>query len=118
MRLDRFTGMRAQEGILFGRTFPTDSPEGRALVNEVVPYGEIDTAIERVVNGITGSGVVSFGANRKAIRIGQESLDLFRRFMALYCRDQADCHFSPALINNLQRLWASRNRPSPQDPKN
>ncbi|HKZ16740.1 MAG TPA: enoyl-CoA hydratase/isomerase family protein [Geobacteraceae bacterium] len=119
MRLGSFTGMRrAQEGILFGRTFPTDSPEGRALVNEVVPYGEIDAAIERVVNGITGSGVVSFGANRKAIRIGQESPDLFRRYMALYCRDQADCHFSPALTDNLQRLWASRNRPPPQDRKN
>jgi thioesterase DpgC len=113
MRLHRFTGIRrAQEGILFGRTFPADSAEGRELANEVVPYVAIDDAIERVVNDIAGSGVVSFGANRKAIRMGQESPDLFRRYMGLYCHDQADCHFSPALVNNLQRSWTSRNRPT------
>ncbi len=112
MRLGRFMGARlAQEGILFGRTFPADSPEGRTVVNEVVPAGEMDAAIERVVDGVAGGGVVSFGANRKAIRIGQEPLELFRRYMAFYCREQANCHFSPALVRNLEQFRASRNRP-------
>ncbi|OGU11421.1 MAG: hypothetical protein A2075_05640 [Geobacteraceae bacterium GWC2_58_44] len=112
MRLARFIGERqAQAGILFDKGFPVDSPEGRALVNEVLPSAEIDGAIERIAAGAAGSGVVSAGANRKAIRIGQESPDLFRQYMALYCRVQADCHFSPALIQNLQQYWISRNRP-------
>jgi thioesterase DpgC len=109
MRLGFFTGTRlAQEGVLFDRTFQSDSPEGRAVVNEVVPIGGVDAAIERLMTDITGGGIVSFGANRKAIRIGQESLDLFRRYMALYCREQANCHFSSALIRNLERFWTSR----------
>jgi len=112
MRLARFIGERqAQAGILFDKAFPVDSPEGRALVNEVLPAGEIDAAIERIALGAAGSGVVSAGANRKAIRIGVEPPDLFRQYMALYCRVQADCHFSPALIRNLQRYWVSRSRP-------
>lgn len=111
MRLARFIGQRqAQAGILFDKGFPVESPEGRALVNEVVASGEMDGAIERVASAV-GSGVVSAGANRKAMRIGDEPPDLFRQYMALYCRVQADCHFSPALIKNLQRYWASRNRP-------
>jgi len=76
----------------------------------VVPAGEIDAAIERLAAGAAGSGVVSAGANRKAIRIGHEPRELFRQYMALYCREQANCHFSPALISNLQRYWVSRNR--------
>ena len=100
----------AQHGILFDRQFPVDSPEARAIVNEVVPAGQMDAAIERAVANATGAGVISAGANRKAIRVGQEPLDLYRRYMALYCREQGDCHFSPALIANLERNWNAKNR--------
>lgn len=112
MRLARFIGERqAQAGIMFDKGFPVDSPGGRALVSEVVPSAEMDAAIERVAAEAAGSGVVSAGANRKAIRVGAEPLDLFRQYMALYCRVQADCHFSQALIANLQKHWVSRNSP-------
>jgi thioesterase DpgC len=30
--------------------------------------------------------------------------------MALYCRDQATCYFSPALIQNLERNWRTKER--------
>lgn len=114
LRLARFLGERqAQAGILFDRPFPVDSPEGSALINEVVPPEEIDAAIERIATGMAGSGVVSAGANRKAMRVGAETIDLFRQYMALFCRVEADCHFSPALVSNLQRHWISRNRPEP-----
>jgi thioesterase DpgC len=102
----------AREGILFDRTFTADSPEGRTIVNEVVAYEEVDAAIERIVSDITGGGLVSFGANRKAIRMGLEPLELYRRYMALYSREQANCHFSPALVRNLERFWALRKQPS------
>jgi len=60
---------------------------------------------------MTGSGVVSAAANRRAFRVAQEPLDLFRRYMAVYARDQAECHFSPALINNLEAHWQAHDRP-------
>jgi len=112
LRMPRFLGERAsQHGILFDRTFPVDAPEARGLVNEVVPAARMDAAIARAADLATGAGVISAGANRKALRIGQEPRDLFRRYMALYCREQADCHFSPALIANLERNWDAKSRP-------
>ena len=69
---------------------------------------EMDEAIERAVAGVTGAGLISAGANRKAMRVAQESRDLFRRYMALYCREQANCHFSPALTANLERNWRAK----------
>jgi thioesterase DpgC len=54
--------------------------------------------------------VVSAVGNRRAVRIGQEPLDLFRRYMAVYTREQAYCHFSPALIGNLERHWNAHQR--------
>ena len=112
LRLPRFVGERAaREGILFDKTFAADSPEGRSLANEVVPAEKMDDAIARAAAAVTGGGVISAGANRKAIRLGHEPRDLFRRYMALYCRDQATCHFSPTLIQNLERNWRAAGRP-------
>jgi len=34
----------------------------------------------------------------------------FRRYFAVYAREQAYCHFSPALIANLEQHWNARNR--------
>ena len=70
----------------------------------------MDAAIERVVAGLTTSGAVGAIANRRAFRAGAEPLDLFRRYMAAYAREQAYCHFSPALILNLERNWDAKNR--------
>ncbi len=111
LRLARFVGERAaREGILFDKTFAADSPEGRALANEVVPVGQMDEAIARAVDASTGGGLVSAGANRKAMRLAHEPRDLFRQYMALYCREQADCHFSPGLVRNLERHWRAHER--------
>jgi thioesterase DpgC len=54
--------------------------------------------------------VVSAAGNRRAMRAGQEPLDTFRRYMAVYAREQAQCHFSPALIDNLEKHWNAANR--------
>ena len=35
---------------------------------------------------------------------------MFRRYCAVYAREQAYCHFSPALIDNLERFWNAQNR--------
>jgi thioesterase DpgC len=76
----------------------------------VVPPAKVDEAIRGVVEDFTGSGVVSAAGNRRAIRVGEEPLDLFRRYMAVYCREQAYCHFSPALIANLEKHWNAAQR--------
>ena len=111
LRLPRLTGDRiARQAIQSERRIACDSPEGRLICDETVASGTMDEAIERVVGAMTGSGVVSAVGNRRAIRIGEEPLDMFRSYMAVYAREQAYCHFSPALIANLERHWNAQNR--------
>jgi thioesterase DpgC len=111
MRLPRFTGDRlARQLIQYERKLVCDSPEGRLICDEIAPAAEMDAAIERVVAGLTSSGAVSAVGNRRAFRVTQEPLDDFRRYCAVYAREQAYCHFSPALISNLERYWDAQNR--------
>jgi len=111
LRLTRFVGARAaRQAILMGRRFECDSPEGRMICDLIVPPGDMDDAITRVIEDFTGSGVVSAAGNRRAFRVGEEPLDTFRRYMAVYCREQAYCHFSPALIANLEKHWNAAQR--------
>jgi (3,5-dihydroxyphenyl)acetyl-CoA 1,2-dioxygenase len=111
LRLWRFTGDRiARQAILYGRRLDCDTPEGRLICDEIAPPASIDAALDQVIDGFTSSGVVSAAGNRRAIRVGQEPLDMFRRYMAVYAREQAQCHFSPALIANLERNWDAHNR--------
>ena len=111
LRLPRFVSDRiARQAIMAERRLECASPEGRMICDEVVEGGAMDGAIERAVDRLTGSGVVSAAANRRAFRIAQEPLDLFRNYFALYALEQAYCHFSPALIANLENNWNARNR--------
>jgi len=111
MRMPRFTGDRiARQAVQYERRLDCASPQGRLICDEIVETGEMDAAIERVVKGLTDSGVVSAAGNRRAFRIGQEPLDMFRAYFAVYAREQAYCHFSPALIANLERYWNAQSR--------
>jgi enoyl-CoA hydratase/carnithine racemase len=111
LRLWRFTGDRiARQAILYGRRLDCDTPEGRLVCDEIAPVAEIDSAMDVVIDNFTSSGVVSAAGNRRALRVSQEPLDAFRRYMAVYAREQAYCHFSPALIANLERHWNAQNR--------
>jgi thioesterase DpgC len=111
LRLPRFVGPRvARQAILAGRRLDCASPEGRMICDEIVPMGEMDELISRTISNLTDSGVVSAAGNRRALRSGEEPLDQFRRYMAVYAREQALCHFSPALIANLEKHWDAANR--------
>jgi (3,5-dihydroxyphenyl)acetyl-CoA 1,2-dioxygenase len=113
LRLWRFTGDRiARQAILYGRRLDCDTPEGRLICDEIAQPTKVDAALDRVIDVFASSGVVSAAGNRRAIRVGQEPLDMFRRYMAVYAREQAWCHFSPALIANLERNWNAQNRTS------
>jgi thioesterase DpgC len=106
LRLPRFLGDRlARKAIMQGDRIDCDSPTGRLICDEVVPDGEIDEALTDLVESLTNSGIVSAVGNRRQFRIGQEPLDLYREYLALYAKEQASCHFSSDLISNLERYW-------------
>jgi len=111
LRMPRFTGDRiTRQAIQYERKLVCDSPEGRMICDEIAAPADMDDALGRVIAGLTSSGAVSATSNRRAIRIGEESLDTFRRYFSAYARDQAYCHYSPALIANLEREWNAHNR--------
>ena len=70
----------------------------------------MDRALEERIDRLTSSGLINAAANRRALRVGQESLDLFREYMATYAREQARCHLSPALVRNLEEHWRAHER--------
>ena len=111
MRLPRFTGDRlARQLIQAERRIDCDSVEGRLICDEIVPASDMDVAIERTVGMLTSAGAVGAIGNRRAFRVAVEPLDLFRRYCAVYAREQAACHFSPALIDNLEQNWGAAGR--------
>ncbi len=111
MRMPRFVGDRiARQAIQYGRRIDFDTPEGMLIADEIVAPGEMDRAIQTVAAGLTDSGAFSAVSNRRAFRIVQEPLTLMCRYLSVYCREQAYCLASPALIGNLERFWDAANR--------
>jgi thioesterase DpgC len=100
----------SRQAILAERRIDCASPEGRLVCDYIVAPDAMDFEVDRLVNHVTGSGVVSAAGNRRALRIAEEPLDAFRRYMSVYAREQAHCHFSPALISNLEKHWDAANR--------
>jgi (3,5-dihydroxyphenyl)acetyl-CoA 1,2-dioxygenase len=111
LRLPRFVGDRlSRQAIMYGRKIECDSPEGRLICDEIASADRMDAALAQVVEGLTSSGLVSVVGNRRQFRIGQEPLDIFRSYLALYAKEQAYCHFSHGLISNLERHWNAQSR--------
>jgi (3,5-dihydroxyphenyl)acetyl-CoA 1,2-dioxygenase len=111
LRLPRFVADRvARQAIMWGRRIECDSPVGRLICDEIASADQMDAALAQAVEGFTSSGVVSAVGNRRQFRIGQEPLDLFRGYLALYAREQAHCHFGDGLIANLERHWNAQSR--------
>ena len=106
MRLPRLVGDRlSRQAIMFDRRIDANSPEGGLVADQIIPDGEMDQALSVTVEKLTSSGVVSAAGNRKALRVCQETLDDVRRYMAVYSREQVNCHLSPALVHNLEENW-------------
>lgn len=111
LRLPRFTGEAlARQAIMFDKLFKVETPEGRTLVSEVVPPGEIEQAVERCAANALGAGMVSISANRKALRAQAEPMEALRQYLVTYAREQAFCHLSEDLINNLEKNWNAKER--------
>ena len=112
LRLARTVGDRlARRAILSGLEFEAGTPQGDLLCDETVDSPEeMDDAIAARVEALTSSGLVNAAGNRRALRVGAEQLDTFRQYMATFCREQAYCHFSPALVRNLEEHWSAHER--------
>jgi thioesterase DpgC len=111
LRLPRFVGDRlARQAILSGREFVAGTPDGDLLCDETVEADAIDATLSARVDALTSSGLVSATANRRALRDGQEPLDVFREYMATFAAEQARCYLSPALVNNLEQNWRAHER--------
>jgi enoyl-CoA hydratase/carnithine racemase len=111
LRLPRSVGDRAaRQAILSGREWTAGDPDADLLVDEVVEHEAMDEAITARVQALTDSGLVSAAANRKALRVGEEPVDIFREYCAVYAREQVECHLSEALVRNLERHWNAAER--------
>ena len=70
----------------------------------------LDRALDDRVQALTSSGLINAAANRAAMRVGQEPIELFREYMATYAHEQVYCHLSPALVRNLEEHWNADRR--------
>jgi enoyl-CoA hydratase/carnithine racemase len=113
LRLPRFVGDRAaRQAILSGREWVAGESDAALMCDEVVAPDEFEVALQARIEALTDSGLVNAIANRRAIRVGQEPLELYREYMSLYAREQASCHLSPHLVRNLEQNWnAAQRRP-------
>ena len=106
LRLPRLVGIKlARDAIFFERVFHADTPEGRMICDEVVAAEEMDAAIERNALQLVRAGMTSTVAQRKALRVAEEPLAIFRHYMATYARQQSRCIYDPKLIDNLEHSW-------------
>jgi (3,5-dihydroxyphenyl)acetyl-CoA 1,2-dioxygenase len=111
LRLPRLVGIQnARHGIFFEKTFRAGTPEGTMICDEVVPHGAMDEAILRNTAQMLRAGFVSTISNRKALRVGQEPLSTYRRYLATYSRQQCLCMYDPTLMQNLERSWQPQQR--------
>ena len=111
LRLPRFVGDRAaRQAILSGREWVAGEPDADLICDEIVDAAEVHAALEARVDALTSSGLINAAANRRALREGEEPLNLFRNYMSVYAREQAYCHLSPALVRNLEEHWNAHER--------
>jgi thioesterase DpgC len=111
LRLPRFVGDRAaRQAIMWGREWRAGEPDADLLVDEVVEPGDVEEAMRVRVSAVTDSGLVSAVGNRRMIRLGAEPPELFRQYMSVYAREQALCHLSAGLVDNLERHWNAAHR--------
>ena len=111
LRLPRSVGDRlARQAILSGLEFEAGEPKADLLCDEVVERDEVDAALDARIEALTSSGLINAAANRRALRVGEEPIDVFRRYMAAFSKEQARCHLSPALVQNLEEHWNAHQR--------
>ena len=106
LRLWRFVGNRtARQAIQHGLKIETNSINGNKICDELIDIEDMDKVIDKRVKDFKNSGVVGAAYNKRALTLGEESINQFRAYMSVYCHDQAYCHFSKDLVSNLEKYW-------------
>ena len=106
LRLWRYVGNRvARQAIQHGLTIYADSFNGNNICDDLIDLKDMDNSLINTVSDFKNSGVVGATFNKRALTLGEESIDSFRKYMAIYCHDQAYCHFSDELVSNLEKYW-------------
>src|SRR5204862_7926451 len=93
-----------------GREFGPGGPAAGFPVDELLEPEAMHASLEPRIYALTSSGLANPAANPRAPRVGAEPLDVFRQYMATFSREQAYCHLSPALVQNLERHWNAHER--------
>lgn len=108
-RLPQFTGQRlARKIINYNHKVLSNSEEGRFLVDEVAETHEMGKTIERITSEIIEHGVQGMISNRKAFRVGVETIEQFRTYMAMFSQEQVKCMYNQGIIKNLESFWIQR----------
>lgn len=109
LRLPRRVGQRLANQMIY-RNYKViaNSDDGLKIADEVVEPNAMDDAINRIVKELCETGIKGTISNRKAFRQGAEPLNVFRKYMATFCREQARCMFDAELIRNLESFWINR----------
>ena len=111
LRLWRFVGNRvARQAIQHGLKIDSNSVNGRNICDELINIEDMDKVINKRVKDFKNSGVVGASFNKRALTYAEETIDQFREYMSIYCHDQAYCHFSKELIQNLEKYWYNSQR--------
>ncbi len=109
LRLWRFVGDRvSRQAIQNGLKIKVLDQNGQKICDTIVNYNLVGKTIEQIVDEYQNSGVVGAAFNRRALRFSQESLDQFREYLSYYSHDQAYCHLSKELIENLEKFWRKK----------
>ena len=107
LRLWKFVGNRiARQAIQHGLKITSDSINGNMICDQLVNNNDMDDSIIKTIKEFKNTGVVGATFNKRALTLGEESIDDFRRYMAIYCHDQAYCHLSDELVRNLEYYWS------------
>ncbi len=102
LRLARIGGARlARQVILGGRRIEATEPAAGLLVDEVVPPGEMDAAVEGALARLAGDAVV---ANRRMINLAEESVDDLRAYLAEFALEQALRIHAPDVLAKTGRF--------------
>ncbi|WP_443031638.1 (3,5-dihydroxyphenyl)acetyl-CoA 1,2-dioxygenase DpgC [Streptomyces sp. CBMAI 2042] len=106
LRLVRAAGTRLSgQVILEGRRIRATEPDARLLVDEVHETEDLDQAVERSLARLRAPAVV---ANRRMLRLAEESVDDFRHYMAEFALQQALRLYSADVIDKVGRFSAVR----------
>ncbi|MEU0429682.1 (3,5-dihydroxyphenyl)acetyl-CoA 1,2-dioxygenase DpgC [Streptomyces canus] len=106
LRLVRAVGTRLSgQVILEGRRIRATEPDARLLVDEVHETEDLDHAVERSLERFRAPAVV---ANRRMLRLAEESVDDFRHYMAEFALQQALRLYSADVLDKVGRFSAVR----------